>query len=162
MSDISVRFAESDGDVVAIHGFLCVTMGPLLPGDIDPKNSAMEVWRVVNHECALMAIRDDKLIGTIGIVKVPHWWARDRYFLANKWLSVLPDAGALHPLMHEAVRFAKDLTSPEDPGGLELHLYDEQKGRITILNRHPRRQDFNPIFARPVEAAQPPGTTTLQ
>lgn len=159
MSNIVVRFAESDQDVVAIHGFLVVAMSPLLPFDIDPKNSIEEVWRIVNHECALMAIRDDKLVGTIGIVRAPYWWAADRHFLANRWLAVLPEAGALDPLMHEAVAFAKGLASPDNPGGLELHLYDETKGRIKIFNRHPRRQDVNPIFARAIAAEIPPSRT---
>lgn len=152
MSDITVRFGESDQDVVAIHGFLAVAMGPLLPFDIDPKNSAVEVWRVVNQECALMAIRDDKLVGTIGIVKAPYWYAKDRYFLANRWLSTLPGAGAADSLIHEAVSFAKGLATANDPGGLELHIYDETKGRIKIFNRHPRRQDHNPLFERRVAA----------
>lgn len=154
MSDLTVRFAEGDGDVIAIHGFLVATMMPLLPYDIDAQNSAVEVWRVVNKECALMALDGDLLVGTIGIVKAPLWWAKDRFFLANRWLSVLPDSGALRPLIHEAVSFAKGLAGPDDPGGLELHIYDEQAGRITILNRHPRRRDVNPIFARPAAAAQ--------
>lgn len=109
-----------------------------------------------------MAIRDDKLVGTIGIVKIPHWWARDRYFLANRWLAVLPGADALHQLIHAAVTFAKGLATPDDPGGLELHVYDEQKGRITIFNRHPRRRDINPIFTPVAADAAVPTSSTLQ
>lgn len=162
MSDVTIRYAESDSDVVAIHAFLVVAMGPLLPFEIDPKNSSIEVWRVVNQECAIMAIRDDKLVGTVGIVRAPYWWAKDRFFLGNRWLAVLPEAGILNPLIHEAVSFAKGLASTDDPGGLELHIWDEQKGRITIFNRHPRRQDVNPIFARAAAAAAPSPSTTLQ
>jgi hypothetical protein len=161
MSDISVRFANGDADVVAVHGFLCVTMGPMLPYDIDPKNSSIEVWRTINLEAALLMIHDDKLVGTIGLVKIPYWWAKDQYFLANRWLSVLPAFNA-SPLIHEAVAFAKSLSDPAHPSGLELHVYDEQRGRITILNRHPRRLDVNPIFARPVRADPTPEISTLQ
>ena len=148
---VTIRYAESDADVVAIHGFLVVMMGPMLPFDIDPKNSATEVWRVVNSECAIMAIKDGLLVGTVGLIKAPFWWAADKYFLANRWCAILPDSGALHPLIHEAVSFAKGLATPEEPGGLELHLYDETKGRLLILNRHPRRRDENPILMRGTE-----------
>jgi hypothetical protein len=161
MSDVPVRFADGDHDVVAIHGFLCVTMMPLLPCDIDPRNSSTEVWRVVNAECALMMIRDDKLVGTVGIVKVPYWFAKDEFYLANRWLSVLPDFNA-SPLIHEAVAFAKGLSDAEHPGGLELHIYDEQAGRITILNRSPRRRDVNLHPSRGVNAHPTPEVPTLQ
>lgn len=155
MTDMTVRFADGDNDVVAIHGFLCVMMGPLLPADIDPHNSATEVWRVVNHECALVALRDGKIVGSIGLVKAPFWWAKDEFFLANRWFAALPDTGAGEPLLHEATAFAKSL-------GLELQIYDEKRGRIKILNRDPRRCDHNPLLVGPHLDLTAPANTTLQ
>jgi hypothetical protein len=142
MSNITVRFAEGDSDVITIHGFLCVVAGPMLPGPIGPAPSATEVWRVVNHECAMVAIRDGKIVGTIGIIKAKFWWSDDLHFLANRWFHSLPGEGIGKLLLDEAERFAIGL-------GLELHIIDETKGRLLILNKSPLRQAVNPIFARP-------------
>lgn len=128
-----VRYAESDDDVVAIHRFLCVVAGPTLPGSIDPKDSATEVWRVVNHDVALMAMRDDRLVGTIGIVNPPFWWNTKIKFLANRWCHALAGAGALLPLLREATAIAK-------ASNLELHVFDEAKGRLIIFNKSKSRQ----------------------
>lgn len=130
---ITIRYAETDADVVAIHGFLCVVAGPTLPGDIDPKDSATEVWRVVNHDVALMAIKDDRLVGTIGIVSPRWWWNSKLSFLANRWLFTLPGSKSLMPLMREAVGIAK-------ASDLELHIFDETKGRLLIFNKSKKRQ----------------------
>jgi hypothetical protein len=148
-TDITIRFAESDQDVIAIHGFLCVVAGPMLPGSIDAHDSSVEVWRVVNHECALMAIdnRSGLLVGTLGLVKGKFWWGKQE-FLGNRWFFTLPDSHTAKPLLEEGVRFAKDL-------GLELHIYDETKGRLTILNKSPLRRDFNPVLARPTVEPEP-------
>jgi hypothetical protein len=134
---IIVRYAETDADVVAIHGFLCVVAGPTLPGVIDPKDSATEVWRIVNHDVALMAIKEDRVVGTIGLVNPRFWWNSKLSFLANCWLFTLPDSGSLLPLMREAVGIAK-------ASGLELHIFDETKERLLIFNKSKKRQ---PAFA---------------
>ncbi len=127
-----IRYAESDADVVAIHQFLCVIMGPLLPGPIDPKDSATEVWRVVNHDVALMALRDDRLVATIGIVRPTWWWNGKLPYLANRWLAAIPEEKALRPLMREAVAIAV-------ASELELHIFDETKGRLIVLNKSKNR-----------------------
>lgn len=152
MSDLVLRFAKDDADVVAIHGFLCVVMGPLLPGGvqaIDPNKSAVEVWRVVNQEAALMALHDDKLVGTLGIVKCDFWWGKGN-FLASRWFAVLPDSGAAKPLLRAGLQIGKE-------AGLELHVYDETRERLLVLNRDPTRQAVNPIFER---APPEPGPVT--
>lgn len=152
-SDLEIRAAETDQDVVAIHAFLCVVAGPMLPGPIDPNDSATEVWRVVNHECALMAINDEgNLVGTIGLVKPKFWWGKTE-FLANRWFFTLPHIKAGMPLLKEAIKIAED-------SNLELHIIDETKGRLVIFNKSPLRRDVNPIFARPpVEPTHPPHVT---
>jgi len=132
MSDIEIRYAQTDNEVIAIHGFLCVVAGPTLPGPIDPKDSATEVWRVVNHDVALMAIKDDKVVGTIGLVRPQFWWNSKINFLANRWFFTLPGSGSAKPLLAEAKTIAK-------ASDLELHIYDENRGRLLILNKSKKR-----------------------
>lgn len=143
MTDITVRFAATEQDAVAIHRFLCVVAGPSLPGEIDPLDSIQEVLRVVNEDCALMAMRDDRLVGTMGIIRPGHWWNKKAHFLANRWFFALPGTGAGKLLRDEAEEIAK-------ASDLELHIYNETKGRLIILNRHPKRSAENPVLAKAV------------
>jgi hypothetical protein len=141
MSELIIRPAETDNDTIALHGFLCIVAGPLLPGDIDANDSIQEIWRVVNQECALMAINGEGLlVGTIGLVKAKFWWGKTE-FLANRWFFALPDLGAGKLLLVEAEAMAKDV-------GLELHIFDETKGRLKIFNRNPRRMAENPFLVK--------------
>lgn len=134
--ELVVRFArmgeEGDPDVVAIHQFLCVVAGPTLPGPIDPRLSATEVWRVVNHDIALMAMRGDNLVGTIGLVRPQFWWGKV-HFLANRWWFALPSIGAGKALLKEAIAIAV-------ASELELHIIDENKERLKIFNKSKLRQ----------------------
>src|ERR1035441_9776452 len=137
---ITVRYAETDGDVVAIHGFLCIVAGPTLPGAIDPKDSATGVWMTATYDVALMAIKDDRLIGVLGLCHNAFWWNNKIKFLANRIFFTLPGSGAGSPLLREGIAIAK-------ASNLELHIYDERKGRLVIFNRHPSRSDQNPLLA---------------
>lgn len=132
MADITVRYASTDQDVVAIHQFLVVVAGPRLPWPIDPKKSATEVWRVVNHDVSLMAIVDDRLIGTIGLVRPEFWWG-NTFFLASRWYFCLPGSQAWLPLLREAKKIAV-------ASDLELHIISEERGKIAIINRHKNRR----------------------
>jgi hypothetical protein len=136
--EVVIRFAEGDADVVTIHRFLCVVAGPTLPGPIDPKDSATEVWRVVNEDVALMAMSGDSLVGSIGLVNPKFWWGKARFF-ANRWFFSVPgfDAGA--PLLKEAIEIAK-------ASGLELHIIDENRQRLKIFNKSKNRQDYSHVF----------------
>ena len=129
---MNIRYAETDHDIIAIHRFLCVVMGPTLPGRIDHKDSATEVWRVVKEDVALMAIDGDALVGTIGLVRPAWWWNTKITFLANRWLACLPGTKALLPLMREARAIAK-------ASELELHIFDENEGRLLIFNKNEKR-----------------------
>jgi hypothetical protein len=148
MSNITLRFAETDEDVVAIHAFLCIVAGPMLPGPIDPQKSATEVWRIVNQECAIMACDGALVVGSLGIIKVDPWWGNKKY-LVNRWFHALPAQGIGALLLYEGDRFAKEV-------GLELHIFDEAKGRLLILNRDPARKSVNPMLVqpKPVEEAR--------
>lgn len=139
---IEVRYAETDTDVVNIHRFLCVVAGPGLPGPIDHKDSAVEVWRVINHEVALVAIDDDNnLVGTMGIVQVPFWWNAKVRFLANRWFFTLPGSRAAKPLLKEARKIAQ-------ASELELHIFDERRERLVIFNKSKMRQEANHVLRR--------------
>jgi hypothetical protein len=128
MSDIVVRYAASDDDVIAIHKFLCVVAEPTLPAPSDPKKGIEEIWRVVNKEAALMAICDgDMMVGTAGFIMADHWWGLSRY-LVNRWMFAIPGRKAWLPLVRESVAIAK-------AAGVELHIISEQRGRLTIFNR---------------------------
>lgn len=129
---ITLRYAESDADVIAIHGFLCVVAGPTLPGPIDPRDSSTEVWRVVNHDVAIMAMNGDMLVGTIGLVRPSFWWNAKLAFLANRWFFALQGLGAGRLLLQEARAIAES-------SDLELHIFDEAKGRLKIFNKNKNR-----------------------
>lgn len=130
--DLVIRYASSDDDVIAIHRFLCVVAGPTLPGPIDGPASATEVWRVTNHDVAIMAIRGDMLVGTIGLTKPAFWWNPRLSFLANRWFFCLPGARAGKPLLKEAKAIA---VATE----VELHIFDETSGRLVIFNKSHNR-----------------------
>ena len=138
MTDITVRFADGDNDVVVIHRFLCAVAGPSLPSEIDPKKSATEVWRVINHEVAILALRDDILLGTIGLICVEPWWGDNKY-LVNRWAFAIPGSGAWRPLLKEAKAVAV-------ASNMEFHLIAEERGRITIFNRSGLRDQ--PMLAK--------------
>jgi hypothetical protein len=128
-----IRYAQTDADVIAIHQFLCVVAGPSLPGAIDAKDSATEVWRIVNHDVALMAMKDDVLVGTLGLISPAFWWNTKIKFLANRWFFALPGSRAAKPLLKEARAIAA-------ASELELHIFDENRGRLMIFNRSKKRQ----------------------
>jgi hypothetical protein len=140
MSEITIRYAESDADVIAIHAFLCIVAGPRLPAEIDPKDSATEVWRVAHQEVAIMAMREDKLIGTIGLVCPSFWWNSKVKFLVNRWAFAIPGAGAWKPLLREARQIGVS-------SNMEVHIISEERGSILILNKHANREQPNPHFA---------------
>lgn len=138
-SDITIRYAQSDYDVILLHQFLCQIAGPMLPGAIDPKDSIEEVWRVVQEEVAVMAMQDDKLVGTIGLICPKFWWGKV-WFLTNRWLFSLPGSKAWRPLLKEAKAIAV-------AADLECHIISEDRGKILILNKSHLRGEVSPDAA---------------
>ena len=116
--------------MIAIHQFLCVMaiQRKMLPGDIDPKDSATEVWKIAHDTVAMMAMRGDTLVGTMGLINPGFWWNNKVKFLANRWLFALPGTGACAALVREANAIAKG-------SGYELYVIDEAKGRLKIFNK---------------------------
>jgi hypothetical protein len=124
---ITVRYARTDDDVIAIHRFLCVVASPHLPGPIDPKKSIYEVWRVCNHEVALMAMRGNLMVGTLGLAQMSHWWGNVN-FLANRWVFAIPGSRAWRPLLREAKAIAV-------ASEMELMILSENRSKVIIINR---------------------------
>ena len=94
---------------MAIHRFLLVVAQPAFQCPVDVVKSLHEVIRVARDEVAIMLMRGDVLIGTMGLMK-PKWWYGDGDFLTDRWHFVLPELmntpdGGL--LLDEAVAIAK-------------------------------------------------------
>lgn len=146
-SDVVIRYAESDDDIINIHRFLLAVAAPTLPGPVDPVLSIHEVWRVVTHEVALMAIRDDKLVGTLGIIQASHWWGKVGFW-ANRWFFTLPGSRAGKPLLAEAKKIAVGTE-------MELQIFDENGGRIRVFNKSSRRSNADVLRQHVHHAANP-------
>jgi hypothetical protein len=103
-----IRYAENDNDVIAIHRFLLVVARPAMLAPVNVVKSLEEVIRVAKEEVALMAMRGDMLVGTLGLMR-PTWWYGDESFLTDRWNFVVDpekngDAGKL--LWEEARKIA--------------------------------------------------------
>ena len=144
---ITIRYAETDADVIAIHQFLVIVAGPDLPGPIDAHDSAVGVWQSATYDVALMAMKDDKLVGTLGLCQNSFWWNTKIRFLANRFFFTLPESHAARPLLKEGIAIAK-------ASNLEFHVYDERKGRLLIFNRHPARKNHNPHLDNPPQVSR--------
>lgn len=87
-ADLFIRYAQNDDDVIAIHRFLLVVARPALLAPVNVVKSLQEVIRVTKEEVALMAMRGDMLVGTLGLIK-PTWWYGDDSFLTDRWNFVV-------------------------------------------------------------------------
>lgn len=134
MTDIVVRVAETDDDIIAMHRFLCVLAGPALPGPIDARDSVHEMHRLTKHDVALMAMKGDLLVGTLGLAFMSFWWNTKIQFLGNRWLFAIPGSGAWRPLLEEARAIGVG-------SGLEVHIASEERGTLTILNKSKKREN---------------------
>lgn len=83
-----IRYAENDNDVIAIHRFLLVVGRPRMLAPVNFEKSLMEIIRVAKEEVAIMAMRGDILVGTMGLIK-PIWWYSDDAFLTERWNFVI-------------------------------------------------------------------------
>ena len=142
MPNVSIRYAETDDDIINLHKFLCVVAGANLPGKIDAKDSIEGVWECATNHVALMAMRDGWLIGTVGLVCVPSWWNHKVKYLANRWAFALPDAGVWRPMLKEAKAIGVS-------SNMEVHIISEARGTVTILNRNPLRDRPSILTAKP-------------
>lgn len=88
--EITIRFAESDTDVLGVYMFLLATAGESLLGSVDEEKSIAEISRVQRDGASLLAFVDGKLAGVMGLMKV-EWWYGDDSFITNRWFFILPD-----------------------------------------------------------------------
>lgn len=134
---ISVRFAESEQDMTAIHRFLLVIAQPAMRCPVNIIKSLQEIIRVVRDEAALMLIHNDVMVGTMGIVN-PTWWYGDGGFLTDRWHFVLPEfdnTPASEALMDEAIEMAR-------LAGLEfIHQGRIRRGKRGVPRMRPRVYD---------------------
>lgn len=129
---ITIAYATTEHEAVAIHHFLCRVAGPFLPGRIDAEKSIAEVWHVVDTQIALTAW-DEKgeMVGTMGLIRMDHWWGNVS-FLANRWAFAVPRSKAWRPMLTEARTLARELE-------IECMIASEDRGRLTILNKSKMR-----------------------
>lgn len=109
VSEVVIRYAQTDADVQAIHRFLLVVAQDAMRAPVDPLKSLIEVIRVTKDEVALMAIYNGVLVGTMGII-CPEWWYADGRFMTDRWHFVLPafrNGVVNEELMAEALRVAQ-------------------------------------------------------
>jgi len=131
---ITVRYAETEQDMTAIHRFLLVVAQPALLCPVNIVKSLEEVIRVTREEVALMLIHNDVMVGTMGIIN-PTWWYGDAGFLTDRWHFVLPafdNTPASAALMAEAVSIA-------NLAGLRfIHQGRIREGKKGVLRMMPR------------------------
>lgn len=105
-SPVIIRYAETDEDVVAIHQFLLVVAQPAMRAPVDVQASLLELLRVTKEEVAIMAIKDGRLVGTMGLIRPSWWYAPAHQFLTDRWHFILPDHqhGVANKLLIEEAR----------------------------------------------------------
>ncbi len=133
---VVIRFATTDDEVIALHRFLLIVAKPAMRCPVDPVKSMEEVFRVCAQEAGIMAILDDKLVGTLGVMKAQWWYGIDGQndFLTDRWHFCLPQ------FYHTAVdrRLMEEAQSIADAAGLEfidqgkLH---ERRGKLLMMPR---------------------------
>jgi len=95
--------------VIAIHQLLLIVARPRLLAPINAEKSLYEIIRVTKEEVAIMAMRGDYLVGTMGLIR-PTWWYADDAFLTDRWNFCIESEmhnGAGKLLNDEAVAIAR-------------------------------------------------------
>jgi hypothetical protein len=107
--EISIRYASTDDDLIAIHRFLLIVARPAMRCPVNAIKSLTEIIRVAKQEVAIMVMHGDVLVGTMGLIK-PEWWYGDGEFLTDRWHFVLPaftNTPTASALMDEAKAIAR-------------------------------------------------------
>lgn len=136
--------------MIAIHRFLLVVGMPQALAPVDAEASLFEVIRVTKEDTAIMVIRNGLLVGTLGLIRVPWWYAPTHFFLTERWHFVLPEFFHREPdklLKAEALKIA-DLTGLKfiDPGKNR-----PQKDRNSFLS-------FPRVYSPNHAISEPPGS----
>jgi hypothetical protein len=136
---ITIRYAETDDDVIAIHQFLLIVARPQMRAPVDPIASLEEIIRVTRDEVAIMAIKDGHLVGTLGLIHVPWWYAPDHDFMVDRWHFVLPQFqnGDVNRMLESEAQ------SIADEAGIEFinqGKIREKRGKLMIFPRTTDKQ----------------------
>lgn len=119
-----------------MHRFLMVVAehAGALRCPINVVKSLQEVIRVTSDEVALMLMKGDTLIGTMGIIN-PVWWYGDEGFLTDRWHFVLP----AHDSTPAAAMLEDEAVAIANGAGLEfIHQGRLRRGKKGVMRNRPR------------------------
>lgn len=138
---ITIRYAETDDDVIAIHQFLLVVARPQMRAPVDPIKSLEEIIRVTRDEVAIMAIKGGHLIGTLGLIHVPWWYAPDHDFMVDRWHFVLPQFqnGDVNRMLENEAQIIADAAGIEFINQGKIR---ERRGKLMIMPRSSSQQNI--------------------
>lgn len=140
---IQIRYASTEEDITAMHRFLMIVGSPSAVGGINVVKSLQELIRVTTQEVAIMALHNDVLVATLGIMRVT-WWYNDADFLTDRWHFCLPEfhhGPADKLMMEEAKKIAHEAGLPFVDNGklrdakngvlrMRRHLYMPESGNV--------------------------------
>jgi GNAT superfamily N-acetyltransferase len=73
-----------------LHLFLCLVASPVLLAPIDALESMNGVVNVVESGRAVVATINGEIVGSIGVSLEKWWYAKDAYFLGDRWFFIYP------------------------------------------------------------------------
>lgn len=88
-----MEYAKTFEQAVVIHRFLLLEVSAELEkrgGAIDAEKSLNEIIRVCEEGAAIIALKNDCLIGTMGIIRWT-WWFNNVDFMTDRWTAVVPE-----------------------------------------------------------------------
>jgi GNAT superfamily N-acetyltransferase len=133
--------AESDHDVLAIHGLLMQFGAESAEASIDPVKTMKVAYETVMQHAAIVAEVDGEIVGSLGIVRHQHWYSND-HFLIDQWLYVKPEhrGGEVLPAMLEEAKAIADLAGLRLLVAVTNHKRERgipgQLGKIASLLRY--------------------------
>lgn len=143
---ITIRYAETDQDVCAIHQFLLVVAKPAMRVPVDPIQSLMEIIRVTKDYVAIMAEQNGHLVGTMGVISAPWWYNPCEMFMADRWDFVLPQLQ--HTEVHRMM--LAEANTIAEQAGLEFIHQGKIRGKHGKLMMMPRSSRADPDIVRSV------------
>lgn len=131
---ITIRYAETDDDVIAIHQFLLIVAQPQMRAPVDPIESLKEIIRVTRDEIAIMAIKGGHLVGTMGLIHVPWWYAPQCDFMVDRWHFVLPQFqnGDVNRMLENEAQYIADEAGIEFINQGKIR---QRRGKLMIFPR---------------------------
>ena len=122
--------------MIAVHRFLLIVAQPAMRCPVDPVGSMEEVFRVAAQEAAIMAVLDDKLVGTLGVMKAEWWYGikGQRTFLTDRWHFCLPQF--YHTAVdRKLIAEAEMLANQADLEFVDNGKLRERNGKLLLMPR---------------------------